>query len=85
MSEAPELDQGRPDAEIQAGCQQNVHKEPSPKEGTHWIDEILKAVPQTPTHFYAVATSSQRMPIMSEYFLAVEHGAAALIFKPALA
>jgi hypothetical protein len=25
------------------------------------------------------------MPIMPEYFLAVEHGAAALIFKPALA
>jgi hypothetical protein len=42
MSEAPELDQARPDAEVQAGCQQNVHKDPSPKEGTHWIDEILK-------------------------------------------
>src|SRR6516165_4990754 len=30
------------DTEVQAGCQQNVDEEPSPKEGTHWIDQILK-------------------------------------------
>jgi hypothetical protein len=42
LSEAAELDQACPDAEVQACCQQNVDEEPSPKEGTHWIDEILK-------------------------------------------
>src|SRR6516225_7684351 len=42
MSEATELDQARPNAEVQARCQQNIDEEPSPKEGTHWIDHILK-------------------------------------------
>jgi len=42
MSEATELDQACPNAEVQARCQQNINEEPSPKEGTHWIDQILK-------------------------------------------
>src|SRR6516162_7738106 len=42
MSEATELDQACPDAEVQARCQQNIDEEASPKEGTHWIDQILK-------------------------------------------
>ena len=82
--EAPELDQARPDAELQAGCLQNAPKEPSPKEGTHWIDEILKLFHKglpTSVRSGGVAEDANQ----TEYFLAVEHGAAALIFKPALA
>ena len=42
MSEAAELAKACPEGEVPPCCQQDVDEEPSPKEGTHWIDHILK-------------------------------------------
>jgi len=69
------------DTEVQAGCQQNVDEEPSPKEGTHWIDQILKLFHKS---LPPILCRSDVVLVVSRLrlsaFLAVEHDSASLLW-----